>query len=102
MTLTKLWATAALFFFFLNDPAPPEIYTLSLHAALPILSRELLVCRIVFRAPHQPRGAAIEPMDDAGPLFAADPAQIVDVVEKRIHQRSASVASGRKIGRAHV
>src|SRR3954463_6096245 len=26
--------TSALFFF--NDPAPPEIYTLSLHAALPI------------------------------------------------------------------
>src|SRR2546422_9416886 len=25
------------FFFFLNDPAPPEIYTLSLHDALPIL-----------------------------------------------------------------
>src|SRR5256885_10970209 len=25
-----------LYFFFLNDPAPPEIYTLSLHDALPI------------------------------------------------------------------
>src|SRR2546425_8914788 len=25
-----------LFFFFLNDPAPPEIYTLPLHDALPI------------------------------------------------------------------
>src|SRR2546428_14016401 len=26
-------------FFFLNDPAPPEIYPLSLHAALPISGR---------------------------------------------------------------
>src|SRR3989449_6865428 len=28
------------FFFFLNDPAPPEIYTLSLHDALPISARD--------------------------------------------------------------
>src|SRR2546429_2613684 len=28
-----------LFFFFLNDPAPPEISPLSLHAALPICRR---------------------------------------------------------------
>src|SRR5437763_16642053 len=28
-----------LFFFFFNHPAPTEIYTLSLHDALPILSR---------------------------------------------------------------
>ena len=27
------------FFFFFNDPAPPEIYTLSLHDALPICRR---------------------------------------------------------------
>src|SRR3989454_9433268 len=29
-------------FFFFNDPAPPEIYTLSLHDALPISSRHVL------------------------------------------------------------
>src|SRR5437660_9804387 len=29
------------FFFFFNDPATPEIYTLSLHDALPILSATL-------------------------------------------------------------
>src|SRR5260221_14011781 len=28
------------FFFFLNDPAPPEIYPLSLHDALPILLQD--------------------------------------------------------------
>src|SRR6202044_4199156 len=38
---TRVTATAApsyFFFFFFNDTAPPEIYTLSLHDALPILS----------------------------------------------------------------
>src|SRR2546428_11738253 len=29
-------------FFFFNDPAPPEIYTLSLHAALPISASPFL------------------------------------------------------------
>src|SRR2546430_7722809 len=42
--LTKLY-----FFFFLNNPATPEIYTLPLHAALPI-SPEL-----VASAPHHRR-----------------------------------------------
>src|SRR5262249_60593225 len=31
--------TTSLFLFFFNDPATPEIYTLSLHDALPILPR---------------------------------------------------------------
>src|SRR3712207_8262160 len=31
--------TCVVFFFFLNDPAPPEIYTLSQHDALPIFPR---------------------------------------------------------------
>src|SRR5438874_7229747 len=31
------WRAVTLFFFFFNDPAPTEIYTLSLHDALPIL-----------------------------------------------------------------
>src|SRR5947199_4423813 len=34
-TLSRLTYLVPLFFFF-NDPAPPEIYTLSLHDALPI------------------------------------------------------------------
>src|SRR5256885_13893424 len=40
MVLCKLYI-----FFFLNDPAPPEIYTLPLHAALPI--------SLVVRQAHQ-------------------------------------------------
>src|SRR5947208_14143056 len=31
--------TSCYFFFFFNDPSPPEFYTLSLHDALPILLR---------------------------------------------------------------
>src|SRR5258705_4773804 len=34
-----------LFFFFFNDTATTEIYTLSLHDALPILSRRSRCCR---------------------------------------------------------
>src|SRR2546429_6478215 len=32
------------FFFFFNDPAPPEIYPLSLHDALPIYSEVIATC----------------------------------------------------------
>src|SRR5260221_10815995 len=44
------------FFFFFNDPAPTEIYTLSLHGALPICSR-VPVLRPPRTAPR-PRPAA--------------------------------------------
>src|SRR3954470_24824015 len=44
--------TRSLFFFF-NDPAPPEIYTLSLHDALPIWScRPLVECVLLDDEPH--------------------------------------------------
>src|SRR5438067_6155183 len=33
---TRVFGVLAVFFFFFNDPAPAEIYTLSLHDALPI------------------------------------------------------------------
>ena len=38
---------------------------------------------------------AIEPMDDAGPLLAADAAEIVDMMEERVHQRAAGMAGRR-------
>src|ERR1022692_3974639 len=41
-------------FFFFNDRAPPEIYPLSLHGALPILERCLRL--LPASAPAQPRG----------------------------------------------
>src|SRR5437870_12516454 len=54
-------------FFFFNDPAPTEIYTLSLHDALPI-SVELRV-----RDPELPlalRDEEIQPLDQLGDLLA--------------------------------
>src|SRR5205823_14553636 len=36
LTLLSFFHTPCFFFFFFNDPAPTEIYTLSLHDALPI------------------------------------------------------------------
>ena len=59
------------------------------------LARQLLVRRVVLGDDHQPRRAAVEPVHDAGPLLAADAAQIVDVVEQRVDQRSARVAGRR-------
>src|SRR5438034_9470831 len=39
MCIVIIFISSALFFFFFNDPAPTEIYTLSLHDALPIWGR---------------------------------------------------------------
>src|SRR5437763_504480 len=39
-------------FFFFNAPAPPKIYTLSLHDALPILTACCSCIRVVCRRPH--------------------------------------------------
>src|SRR5438034_1698084 len=47
-----LRATRRFLLFFFNDTAPTEIYTLSLHDALPILRRPLRGCRPA--AVHQP------------------------------------------------
>src|SRR5438874_12237977 len=43
LSMYMLHATNLLFFFFFNDPSTTEIYTLSLHDALPISRRRL--CR---------------------------------------------------------
>src|SRR5690606_41329293 len=51
-------------FFFFNDPATTEIYTLSLHDALPILSP---ACGLGLPAPEI-RQAAAEPSAGGGPL----------------------------------
>src|SRR2546430_8548426 len=46
------------FFFFFNDTATTEIYTLSLHDALPIFKRHLLSTRIL-RADRPARGVVL-------------------------------------------
>src|SRR2546427_10656989 len=52
----SLPGTPPAYFFFFNDPATTEIYTLSLHAALPICCRVLCL----LNGEHEAEGAAQE------------------------------------------
>src|SRR5207244_11973806 len=53
----------SIFFFFFNDPATTEIYTLSLHDALPILPRRLRVLGVDLpRDPGRRRSPAPVPI----------------------------------------
>src|SRR2546430_17218276 len=53
-----LSSPAVLFFFFFNDTATTEIYTLSLHDALPILA--LRVARLQLHADARPRQVGLQ------------------------------------------
>ena len=75
--------------------APDEREVFLLDFAIVKLARQLLVRRVVLGHDHQARRAAVEPMHDAGPLLAADAAQVVDVMEQRVDQRAAGVSGGR-------
>src|SRR5258706_12700191 len=77
---TGLEAEVSLLFFFFNDTAPTEIYTLSLHDAFPI-SR----VRADPRATREPR-AALPALDPAQPGVGGD--------RRRAHDR----ALGRALG----
>ena len=77
------------------DHAPHQRDVLLLDLAIVELPRQLLVRAVVLRHDHQPGRAAIEPMDDARPQLAADAAQILDVVQQRVHQRARAVARRR-------
>ena len=69
-----------------DAPDQREIFLLDL--AIVELPRERLVCPIVLGDHDQPGRAAIEPVHDPGPQLAADPAEIRDVVQQRVHQRA--------------
>src|SRR5687767_15327837 len=56
------------FFFFFNDTATTEIYTLSLHDALPISAADRHEARLLRRPRRQPRGRA-----EISPRHRADP-----------------------------
>src|SRR5215475_304225 len=58
-----MWLCCVLFFFFFNDPATTEIYTLSLHDALPIYCRD---------AP-EPRKGAREPEHESAHALHVGP-----------------------------
>lgn len=62
--------------------------------ALPELPRELFMGGIVLRHDHETRRAAIQPMDDPGPLLAANAAQVSDVMQERVDERAVCMASG--------
>src|SRR3954465_8505146 len=61
--------------------------------AIAELARQLLVCSIVLCHNHQPRRAAIQTMDDPWPQLATHSAQILDVMQQRVDQRSTRMAS---------
>jgi hypothetical protein len=77
------------------DDAPHERNVLLLDLSIGELPCQLLMGAVVLRHYHQPGRAAIEAMDDAGPQFAADTAQVFDVMEKRIHECSARMSGAR-------
>src|SRR2546429_1802542 len=73
-----------LLFFFLNDPAPPEIYTLPLHDALPISVVRLNGLRPDLRlAPHRLGPYPVRPR-----LLRHDPPQAVEDRGPGAHQRA--------------
>ena len=76
-----------------HTPDQRDVFLLDL--AVVELARQLLVRRVVLGHHHHSRRAAIEPVHDARPQLAADAAQILDVMEQRVHQRAAAVARRR-------
>ena len=76
--------------------APDERDVFLLDLAIVKLPRQFFVRRVVLGDDHQAGRAAIEPMHDARPLLAADAAQIVNLMEERVHQRAARVP-GRRV-----
>jgi hypothetical protein len=77
------------------DEAPDERDVFLVHFAVFELPRQLLVCAIGLRDDHHTRRAPVEPVNDPGPHFAADPAQILHVMEQRVDERAGAVAGGR-------
>src|SRR5688572_33120001 len=84
------------FFFFFNDTATPEIYTLSLHDALPICRVRLLGRWWAdHRWPHEPGAIAV---DRGNQLHVEQVATAQLVIAEQTVQRSGAP----EIGRAHV
>ena len=75
--------------------APGEREIFLLHLTLGELPRQLFVRPIVLRDDHQARRALVQPVHDAGPLFSADAAEIVHVVQQGVDQGAALVARRR-------
>src|SRR2546430_14847204 len=87
-------------FFFFNDPAPPEIYTLPLHDALPISRRARAAAGGC--AGHAGVQQVRSRGRPAGPRHAHPPAARHAVRAHRPGAGGAARASEAEIGRAHV
>jgi hypothetical protein len=72
------------------SPHKRDIFLLDF--AIVKLSRELLVCQVVLGNHHHARRSAIQAMNDPWPCFTADPAQILHVVKKRVHESAGCMA----------
>src|SRR5256885_14572377 len=87
------------FFFFLNDPAPPEIYPLPLHAALPIYEDPPDPAGMALAHRHAAAVPGIEITDHADPPRIGRPHREGDALDPVMHQR---MGAELQIGRAHV
>jgi hypothetical protein len=65
--------------------SPDERNVLLLDFAIVELPREFAMSRVVLGGHHHTGRSAIKPMHDAWPQLAADAAQILDVVQQRVH-----------------
>src|SRR2546430_15067861 len=88
------------FFFFLNDPAPPEIYPFPLHAALPISAAREPGCPAVDAG----KGVATVPTRVGTPMGTRGEAtsRTANAIPTEPTARSEAFVDIAEIGRAHV
>ena len=75
-----------------QSPRQRDVFLLDF--AIVELPRQLLVRIVVLGDHHHARRALVEPMHDAGTDFAADAAQVLDVVQQRVDERAGRIAGG--------
>src|SRR3989442_14105616 len=92
-------STSILFFFFFNDTPTTEIYTLSLHDALPISDGGNPPRAASF--PPRPAGDALQ-RRGSPPQASAQFCGARAAAAGRVQRRFSGPADGMQIGRAHV
>src|SRR5438034_8947897 len=75
-------------FFFFNDPPTPEIYTLSLHDALPILSGRARLAPAATRATPPRRGPNAQRAGGGAPRRTPQPRRVLGVEPSRRDRRA--------------
>src|SRR2546425_11799576 len=95
-----------MFFFFFNDTATTEIYTLSLHDALPILRRRRSGAPFAVAEPDDcdeeqqldRREHGRRPPEDVGEEHVGGPREVGAGVERRLGERTATPGDGERGG----